>query len=88
MDKFFEASSLPEDLIAFIRRNMKDNWNGNFTYVNFPTYYRSKLEKLLPEIKKYYGAKGWNVSLEAKDYYNRDQVRLNFYTARGGTLYF
>ena len=50
--------------------------------------YRSKLEKLLPEIEKYYGAKGWNVSLEAKDYYNRDQVRLNFYTARGGTLYF
>lgn len=88
MENFFEASLLPEDLIVFIRRNMKDNWNGAYTYVYFPKYYRSKLEKLLPEIKKYYGAKGWNVSLEAKDYYNRDQVRLNFYTATGGTLYF
>ncbi len=87
MENFFEAS-LPEDLIVFIRRNMKDNWNGAYTYVYFPTNYRSKLEKLLPEIEKYYGAKGWNVSLEAKDYYNRDKVCIKFYAARGGTLYF
>ena len=86
MENFFEAS-LPEDLIVFIRRNMKDNWNGSYTYVYFPTNYRSKLEKLLPEIVKYYGPKGWDVRLEAKDYYNRDKVRLYFYAARGGTLY-
>ena len=85
MDKFFEASLLPEDLIAFIRRNMKDNWNGNFTYVNFPTYYRSKLEKLLPEIKKYYAVKGWYVSLDTRVSFN--QIRLYFYAARPGTLY-
>ena len=87
MDKFFEASSLPEDLIAFIRRNMKDNWNVTFTYVYFPTNYRSKLEKLLPEIEKYYGAKGWNVELDTKVPWARNMVGLHFSAARPGTLY-
>ena len=87
MDKFFEAS-LPEDLIVFIRKNLKDNWCGDRSYVYFPASYRSKLEKLLPEIVKYYGPMGWDVRLEAKDSYNRDRVRLMFYAARGGTLYF
>ena len=87
MDKFFEASSLPEDLIAFIRRNMKDNWNGTFAYVYFPTNYRSKLEKLLPEIEKYYGAKGWNVELDTKVPWARNMVGLHFSAARPGKLY-
>lgn len=86
MEKFFEAS-LPEDLIVFIRRNMKDNWNGSFTDVYFPTNYRSKLEKLLPEIEKYYGAKGWNVRLDTKVSWARNVVLLRFSAARPGTLY-
>ena len=87
MDKFFEASSLPEDLIAFIRRNMKDSCDGTFTYVYFSTNYRSKLEKRLPEIEKYYGAKGWNVELDTKVPWARNRVGLHFSAASPGTLY-
>ena len=86
MDKFFEAS-LPEDLIVFIRKNLKDNWCGDRSYVYFPASYRSKLEKLLPEIKKYYGAKGWNVELDTKVPWARNMVGLHFSAARPGTLY-
>jgi hypothetical protein len=65
MESFFEVSNLPQDLVDYINKNYKKNPVGCVSTgeVKFPSNYREKLQRLLPEIRKYYEPKGYKVDL-------------------------